>query len=47
MRRRGGLKGKMALGDAHPYLALFYLSKFFIEILEMINIIILNLTIFH
>ena len=21
----GGLKGKMALGDAHPYLALFYL----------------------
>lgn len=22
-----GLKGKMALGDAHPYLALFYLSK--------------------
>ena len=23
---RGGLKGKTALGDAHPYLALFYLS---------------------
>ena len=22
----GGLKGKMALGDAHPYLAPFYLS---------------------
>ena len=22
----GGLKGKIALGDAHPYLALFYLS---------------------
>ncbi len=27
---RCGLKGKMALGDAHPYLALFYL-KFFGE----------------
>jgi hypothetical protein cdiviTM7_00895 len=23
----GGLKGKTALGDAHPYLALFYLHK--------------------
>ena len=23
----GGLKGKTALGDAHPYLALFYLYK--------------------
>ncbi|PID31621.1 hypothetical protein CR983_00250 [Candidatus Saccharibacteria bacterium] len=24
-----GLKGKMALGDAHPYLALFYLLHVF------------------
>lgn len=24
---RGGLKGKTAPGDAHPYLALFYLKK--------------------
>ena len=25
----GGLKGKMAPGDAHPYLALFYLGLIF------------------
>lgn len=24
----GGLKGKMASGDAHPYLTLFYLENF-------------------
>lgn len=28
---QGGLKGKMAPGDAHPYLALFYLVKFINE----------------
>lgn|GEM_PF-5282180 len=27
-RESGGLKGKMAPGDAHPYLALFYLKLF-------------------
>ena len=29
----GGLKGKMAPGDAHPYLALFYLENFYYNII--------------
>ena len=29
-----GLKGKMALGDAHPYLALFYLADYPERVIE-------------
>ena len=43
MPELGGLKGEMAPGDAHPYLALFCYSKF----IEFILFLCYNIFIIH